>query len=79
MKQNNPNLPFWQNRMLEDMTSAESERLFDSCGRCCMHKLENEEIGRLYETNVSCVLLDSRTCRCRDYQNRQALNQIVSS
>jgi uncharacterized cysteine cluster protein YcgN (CxxCxxCC family) len=32
--------------------------------------LEEEETGRIYFTDVGCRLLDSETCRCRDYANR---------
>ncbi|RCL02091.1 MAG: hypothetical protein JSC189_000783 [Candidatus Tokpelaia sp. JSC189] len=70
MKNNNSNLPFWQTKILAEMTAAEWENLCDGCGQCCMHKLEDEESGNFYETSVSCTMLDKRTCRCRDYDNR---------
>jgi len=73
MTNNNQNLPFWQNKMLDEMTEAEWESLCDGCGQCCMHKLEDEETGDLFETSVSCALLDGKTCRCGDYCNRMAL------
>jgi len=72
MKYDNLNRPFWQTKTLDEMTSAEWESLCDSCGQCCMHKLEDEDTGNFYETSVSCVLLDRETCRCRNYQNRKA-------
>ena len=36
-----------------------------------MHKLEDEETGLLYPTNVACKLLDRRNGRCLDYKHRK--------
>jgi len=63
---------FWD-LPLEDLNRAEWEALCDSCGRCCLHKLEDDETGEIHETNVACKLLDTGTARCRDYRNRRAL------
>ncbi len=38
-----------------------------------MHKLEEEDSGLLYPTNVACRLLDRRNGRCTDYPNRKKL------
>lgn len=62
---------FWR-RPLGELTSAEWEALCDGCGRCCLHKLEDEDTGEVAETNVACTLLDTRTARCRDYAGRKA-------
>ena len=61
--------PFWE-KPLAELDRAQWEALCDSCGRCCLHKLEDEETGLLYPTNVACKLLDRRTGRCTDYANR---------
>lgn len=66
-------LPFWKRKSFAQMTAAEWESLCDGCGRCCLNKLEEEDTGRLFFTNVACKLLDPETCRCKDYPNRQKL------
>jgi uncharacterized cysteine cluster protein YcgN (CxxCxxCC family) len=62
--------PFWQTKTLDEMTPEEWESLCDGCGRCCLHKLRDEETEALSYTNVACRLLDTATCRCSDYESR---------
>ncbi len=57
---------------LGDLTREEWEALCDGCGKCCLHKLEDEETGEVFSTNVACKLLDRRSGRCSDYRNRRA-------
>lgn len=65
--------PFWKLKTLGEMNSAEWESLCDGCGRCCLIKMEEEDSGRFYFTDIACRLFDAGTCRCRDYENRDAL------
>lgn len=62
---------FWE-RPLESLDRAQWEALCDGCGKCCVHKLEDEDTGELVATNVACRLLDRRMGRCSDYRHRHA-------
>ena len=62
--------PFWE-RPLAELDRGQWEALCDGCGRCCLHKLEDEDTGLIYPTNVACALLDRRNGRCTDYAHRK--------
>jgi hypothetical protein len=64
--------PFWETTPLDRMTRSQWESLCDGCGKCCVHKLEDDETGQIFPTNVACRLLDPRTALCKDYPNRKA-------
>ena len=63
---------FWE-RPIESLDREEWEALCDGCGKCCLHKLEDEVTGELFPTNVACRLLDRQACRCSNYKMRKAL------
>src|SRR3546814_2773275 len=62
--------PFWT-APLASLDAGQWEALCDGCGKCCLHKLEDEDTGRVYPTNVACRLLDLSTARCGDYKPRR--------
>lgn len=70
---------FWEKTALEDLSKQEWEALCDGCGRCCLIKLEDDDTGDVYYTNVTCRLFDIDTCACADYAlRRQLVKDCVS-
>jgi uncharacterized protein len=61
---------FWE-LPIESLDRPEWEALCDGCGKCCLHKLEDDETGLLHATNVACRLLDRHSCRCSNYKLRR--------
>ncbi len=63
---------FWEDVPLDKLDRAQWEALCDGCGKCCLHKLEDEDTGELFPTNVACRLLDRRSGQCSNYRHRHA-------
>jgi uncharacterized cysteine cluster protein YcgN (CxxCxxCC family) len=66
-------MEFWQTKTLNEMSTEEWESLCDNCGKCCLHKLEDEKTGAIHFTSVVCNLIDLKTCRCTRYPDRTKL------
>jgi uncharacterized cysteine cluster protein YcgN (CxxCxxCC family) len=64
-------MSFWE-KPLAELDRGEWEALCDGCGKCCLHKLEDEDTGEIHATNVTCKLLDSHSGRCTNYRGRRA-------
>jgi len=63
-------IPFWQRKRLDEMTPQEWESLCDGCGKCCLAKLEDEDTGEVYHTELVCRYMDQDTCQCTVYSER---------
>lgn len=63
---------FWQTKSLTELTPSEWESLCDGCGKCCLHKLidEDDVDEHVHFTSVSCKLLNTETARCQHYAER---------
>lgn len=63
-------MSFWKDKTLSEMNHEEWESLCDGCGKCCLNKIEDEDTGEIFYTNVRCKLLDAHKCRCTSYHDR---------
>lgn len=64
---------FWKTKSIDEMSDSEWESLCDGCARCCLHKLDFEDINEVHYTAVSCQYLDMEKCQCTQYTKRHEL------
>ncbi len=65
--------PFWETKSLTEMSLEEWESLCDRCGKCCLHKIEDEDTNEVFFTNVVCNLFDLANGGCTRYRLRRQL------
>jgi uncharacterized cysteine cluster protein YcgN (CxxCxxCC family) len=64
-------IKFWKEKQLNQMSTNEWESLCDGCGKCCSHKLiDDEKPDVVLFTSITCELFDPMSCKCSDYSNR---------
>jgi len=61
---------FWTSKPLTELSESEWESLCDGCGKCCLHKLQDEETDDLLFTTICCEYLDTQACACTVYESR---------
>ena len=64
---------FWERFELGELNESEWEAVCDGCGCCCVLKFEDEDTSEFIYTSVACRLLDSSSCRCKNYGRRTEL------
>lgn len=64
---------FWKAKSMQKFSSSEWESICDGCGRCCLQKLEDEDSGEVYYTDVVCRYFDEAKCQCTEYDKRSVL------
>lgn len=64
----------WWQQPLSSLNQSQWEKLCDGCGKCCLHKLQDEDTGKVHFTAVACNLLNTDTVRCSCYADRAQRN-----
>ncbi len=57
-------------KKISDYTEEEWENICNHCGKCCLFKLQDDDTGDIYYTNVMCKYYDEDKCRCSVYDKR---------
>ena len=62
---------FWKNKPFDQLNKTEWDLLCDRCAKCCVQKLEDEDTGEIFYTNIACEYLDLEKCLCNCYEQRE--------
>lgn len=55
---------------MKKLDKKEWEAICNHCGKCCLLKLEDEDTGDIYYTNVVCRYFDEEKMCCSVYEKR---------
>lgn len=55
---------------MKNYTKEQWENICRRCGKCCLIKLEDEETGDVYYTNIVCRYFDEEKMACSVYDKR---------
>lgn len=55
---------------MKKISATEWENICRRCGKCCLIKLEDEDTGEVYYTNVICRYFDEEKMCCSVYDKR---------
>lgn len=58
---------------MQKYSKEEWESICCHCGKCCLIKLEDEQSGEVYYTNVICRYFDEENMCCSVYEKRNEL------
>ena len=80
---------FWETKSLDDMSREEWEAICDGCAKCCLHKFIDDDDAveaaptdymehheTIHYTSIACDLLNTKTCSCTRYTERQQLFRL---
>jgi uncharacterized cysteine cluster protein YcgN (CxxCxxCC family) len=62
-------IPFWE-KPLASLSDTEWEKLCDGCGQCCLVKLQDDDTGEIFATDVVCRFLKTDSGCCSVYAER---------
>jgi len=68
-----PSGRFWEEKTLNEMNSDEWERVCDRCGLCCLVRVQDEDSGEVFDTNLICRHYDCQNAGCSSYGSRTAI------